>query len=34
MKLSEIKSILNSLETIAFQLPNGQLVPIIFMLQK
>jgi len=27
MKLSEIKSILNSLETIAFQLPNGQLVP-------
>ena len=27
MKLSEIKSALNTLETIAFQLPNGQLVP-------
>lgn len=27
MKLSEIKSKLNNLETIAFQLPNGQLVP-------
>jgi len=27
MKLSEIKSVLNTLETIAFQLPNGQLVP-------
>lgn len=26
MKLSEIKKILNSLETIAFQLPNGELV--------
>ncbi|WP_296384687.1 DUF6428 family protein [Winogradskyella sp.] len=27
MKLSEIKSELNQLETIAFQLPNGTLVP-------
>lgn len=27
MKLSEIKSKLNQLETIAFQLPNGELVP-------
>lgn len=27
MKLSEIKSHLQNLETIAFQLPNGQLVP-------
>ena len=27
MKLSEIKSKLNQLETIAFQLPNGNLVP-------
>jgi hypothetical protein len=27
MKLSEIKSELNRLETIAFQLPNGELVP-------
>ena len=27
MKLSEIKSKLNQLETIAFQLPNGTLVP-------
>ncbi len=27
MKLSEIKSALNTLETIAFQLPNGELVP-------
>jgi hypothetical protein len=27
MKLSEIKSELNQLETIAFQLPNGELVP-------
>lgn len=27
MKLSEIKSKLNQLETIAFQLPNGSLVP-------
>ena len=27
MKLSEIKSKLNTLETIAFQLPNGDLVP-------
>lgn len=27
MKLSEIKSALNQLETIAFQLPNGKLVP-------
>ncbi len=27
MKLSEIKSILKNLNTIAFQLPNGELVP-------
>ncbi|HET8838138.1 MAG TPA: DUF6428 family protein [Flavobacteriaceae bacterium] len=27
MRLSEIKSALNQLETIAFQLPNGKLVP-------
>jgi len=27
MKLSEIKNHLNNLETIAFQLPNGELVP-------
>lgn len=27
MRLSEIKTILNKLETIAFQLPNGTLVP-------
>ncbi|PHS65822.1 MAG: hypothetical protein COB12_06245 [Flavobacterium sp.] len=27
MKLSEIKNHLNTLETIAFQLPNGELVP-------
>ncbi|WKD86461.1 hypothetical protein KCTC32516_01836 [Polaribacter huanghezhanensis] len=27
MKLSEIKEALNRLETIAFQLPNGELVP-------
>ncbi|WP_047245355.1 DUF6428 family protein [Maribacter thermophilus] len=27
MKLSEVKSILGKLETIAFQLPNGELVP-------
>lgn len=27
MKLSEIKQHLSQLETIAFQLPNGQLVP-------
>lgn len=27
MKLSEIKKHLNNLETIAFQLPNGELVP-------
>jgi hypothetical protein len=27
MKLSEIKTALITLETIAFQLPNGQLVP-------
>ncbi len=27
MKLSEIKSKLNQLDTIAFQLPNGELVP-------
>ena len=27
MKLSEVKSALNQLETIAFQLPNGELVP-------
>lgn len=27
MKLSEIKTILENLETIAFQLPNGKLVP-------
>jgi len=30
MKLSEIKSKLNSLEKIAFQLPNGDLVPSHF----
>ncbi len=30
MKLSEIKSKLNQLETIAFQLPNGTLVPSHF----
>ncbi|NCO63805.1 MAG: hypothetical protein GW817_01875 [Flavobacteriales bacterium] len=30
MKLSEIKNHLKSLETIAFQLPNGQLVPSHF----
>lgn len=30
MKLSEIKSKLNSLEEIAFQLPNGDLVPSHF----
>ncbi len=27
MKVSEVKSILNKLETIAFKLPNGELVP-------
>lgn len=27
MKLSEVKSALNHLQTIAFQLPNGELVP-------
>ncbi|MBQ4915148.1 hypothetical protein J8L85_11910 [Maribacter sp. MMG018] len=27
MKLSEVKSVLGKLETIAFQLPNGELVP-------
>ena len=27
MKLSQVKSILNKLETIQFQLPNGELVP-------
>lgn len=27
MKLSEVKNILNKLETISFQLPNGALVP-------
>lgn len=30
MKLSEIKSALESLNTIAFQLPNGELVPTHF----
>jgi len=30
MKLSEVKSALNQLETIAFQLPNGDLVPAHF----
>lgn len=30
MKLSEVKSILNSLDTIAFELPNGELVPSHF----
>jgi len=30
MKLSEIKSKLNQLETISFQLPNGELVPSHF----
>lgn len=30
MKLSEIKSILGNLDTIAFQLPNGKLVPSHF----
>ncbi len=30
MKLSEFKSILNKQETIAFELPNGQLVPSHF----
>ena len=30
MKLSEIKSILGNLNTIAFQLPNGKLVPSHF----
>jgi len=30
MKLSEIKSTLNQLETISFQLPNGELVPSHF----
>lgn len=30
MKLSEIKNKLNQLETIAFQLPNGELVPSHF----
>ncbi|WP_041264012.1 DUF6428 family protein [Bernardetia litoralis] len=30
MKLSEIKNQLNQLETIAFQLPNGELVPSHF----
>ncbi|MEP3838522.1 MAG: DUF6428 family protein [Algibacter sp.] len=27
MKLSEVKSVLGTLETISFQLPNGELVP-------
>lgn len=27
MKLSEVKSVLNNLETIGFQLPNGEFVP-------
>ena len=27
MKLSEIKSVLENLETISFELPNGELVP-------
>lgn len=30
MKLSEVKSILNKVETIGFQLPNGELVPSHF----
>jgi hypothetical protein len=30
MKLSEVKSIINKLETIGFQLPNGELVPSHF----
>lgn len=30
MKLSEVKSALNQLETIAFQLPTGELVPTHF----
>jgi len=30
MKLSEVKSVLTQLETIAFQLPNGDLVPTHF----
>jgi hypothetical protein len=30
MKLSEVKSIVNKLETIGFQLPNGELVPSHF----
>lgn len=30
MKLSEIKNILNSQQTISFQLPNGELVPSHF----
>lgn len=30
MKLSEVKSILNKMETIGFQLPNGELVPSHF----
>ena len=30
MKLSEVKSVLGELETIGFQLPNGELVPTHF----
>ena len=30
MKLSEVKSALTKLDTIAFQLPNGELVPTHF----
>lgn len=30
MKLSEVKSVLEALETIGFQLPNGELVPTHF----
>lgn len=30
MKLSEIKSLLNTLETVSFILPNGQFVPVHF----
>ena len=34
MKLSEVKSKLKELDTIAFQLPNGELVNIIELSQK
>lgn len=30
MKLSQVKSVLKELETIGFQLPNGELVPSHF----